>query len=139
MPADDAIKPAVVNALIKDGWTITHDPYRIEVGTDNLYVDLAAERELLAAERGVERIAVEVKSFLAASLLREFQLALGQFLLYQSAMKRVEPDRKLVVAVSDTVYANLTARTAVDLVLHDQHIPFVIVRLATEEVVQWTS
>jgi hypothetical protein len=139
MPADDVIKPAVVNALVKDGWMITHDPYRIEVGTDNLYVDLAAERVLLAAERGMERIAVEVKSFLAASLLREFQLALGQFLLYQSAMRRVEPDRKLVVAVSDTVYANLTARTAVDLVLHDQHIPFVVVRLATEEVVQWTS
>jgi hypothetical protein len=139
MPADDVIKPAVVSALVKDGWTITHDPYRIEVGTDNLYVDLAAERVLLAAERGVERIAVEVKSFLAASLLREFQLALGQFLLYQSAMKRVEPDRKLVVAVSDTVYANLTARTAVELVLRDQHIPFVVVRLASEEVVQWTS
>ena len=53
MPADDTIKQPVVNALIKDGWTITHDPYRIEIGTDNLYVDLGAERALLGAERGL--------------------------------------------------------------------------------------
>ncbi len=139
MPADDVIKPNVVNALVKDGWTITHDPYRIEVGTDNLYVDVAAERTLVGAERGVERIAVEVKSFLAPSILREFQLALGQFLLYRSAMKRTDRDRKLIVAVSDTVYANLTARPVVGLVLHDQDVPFVVVHLETEEVVRWIS
>lgn len=139
MPADDVIKPAVVNALVKDGWTITHDPYRIEVGTDNLYVDVAAERILLGAERGVERVAIEVKSFLAPSILREFQLALGQFMLYQSAMRRTDPDRKLIVAVSDAVYANLTARTAVGLVLHDQNVPLVVIKLETEEVVRWIS
>jgi hypothetical protein len=139
MPADDTIKPAVVNALVKDGWTITHDPYRIEVGTDNLYADIGAERVVLGAERGVERIAVEIKSFLAASLLREFQLALGQFMLYRSAMRRSDPERKLVVAVSETVYDRLTARTSVGLLLHDQSIPFVIVRLPSEEVVRWTS
>lgn len=139
MPADDAIKTPVVNALTKDGWTITHDPYRIEVGTDNLYVDVGAERDLVGAGRGVERIAVEVKSFSAPSLLREFQLALGQFLLYHSAMKRTDPERKLIVAVSEGVHASLTARTAVGLVLHDHDIPFVVVRLTTEEVVRWIT
>lgn len=139
MPADDVIKPNVVNALVKDGWTITHDPYRIEVGTDNLYVDVAAERTLVGAQRGVEYIAVEVKSFLAQSILREFQLALGQFLLYRSAMKRTDPERRLIVAVSDTVYANLMERTAVGLVLNDQDVPFLVVQLETEEIVRWIS
>src|SRR4051812_37179519 len=123
MPADDAIKPAVLAALVKDGWTITHDPYRIEVGTDNLYVDLAAERVLVAAERGVERIAVEIKSFLAASLMREFQLALGQFMLYQSAMRRTDPERKLVVAVSETIYHTMMTRPAIGLVFQDYRVP----------------
>jgi hypothetical protein len=36
MPAKDRIHHAVKNALIKDGWTITHDPYRLEVGEEKV-------------------------------------------------------------------------------------------------------
>jgi XisH protein len=66
MPAKDRYHDTVKNALIKDGWTITHDPLRIRLARGkNLFVDLGAER-LLAAERGTEKIAVEVKSFSTA-------------------------------------------------------------------------
>lgn len=34
MPRKDHIHEAVKNAFIKDGWTITDDPYRIEVVVD---------------------------------------------------------------------------------------------------------
>src|SRR4051812_43551247 len=99
MPADDKIKPMVVNALVKDGWTITDDPYRIVFGTDKMYADLAAERAVVAAERGVEKIAVEIKSFLGLSLLNDFYAALGQYVMYSLAMRDLDPDRRLVVAV----------------------------------------
>ncbi len=46
MPAKDAIHDAVKNALIKDGWTITADPYVIDYAGLTLYADLAAERQL---------------------------------------------------------------------------------------------
>jgi hypothetical protein len=36
MPAKDIYHDAVKNALIKDGWTITADPYYIIYGTDLL-------------------------------------------------------------------------------------------------------
>ncbi|MFN8569082.1 MAG: element excision factor XisH family protein [Kouleothrix sp.] len=56
MPARDIYHNAVKAALIADGWTITHDPYRIEYGGKDAYVDLGAERAsldvVLAAERG---------------------------------------------------------------------------------------
>jgi XisH protein len=55
MPRRDIIHQAVKNALIKDGWTITADPYLLEYGAEDLFVDLAAER-LLAAERGTAKI-----------------------------------------------------------------------------------
>lgn len=58
MPRRDIIHEAVKNALVKDGWTITDNPLFLEYGTEDMYVDLGAER-LLAAERGTERIAVE--------------------------------------------------------------------------------
>lgn len=62
MPAKDLYHDCVKNALVKDGWTITEDPYRVRIEERDAYIDLAAERPF-AAERGQERIAVEVKSF----------------------------------------------------------------------------
>ncbi len=51
MPAHDTFHEAVKHGLIKDGWTITHDPYPLEFGGTDLYVDLGAEK-MIAAERG---------------------------------------------------------------------------------------
>ena len=56
MPAKDIYHNNVKNALIKDGWKITHDPLRLEWGGKDMYVDLGAE-ELLAAEKGGRQIA----------------------------------------------------------------------------------
>src|SRR3954463_401373 len=66
MSAKDHYHDCVKNALIKDGWVITHDPLRLPWGKKDLYVDLGAE-QLLAAEKGEVRIAVEIKSFLGRS------------------------------------------------------------------------
>jgi hypothetical protein len=98
MPAKDTYHDAVRAALIRDGWTITHDPYTILFGLDNLYADLGAEKTL-GAERGDEKIAVEIKSFLGTSGLRDFELALGQFLFYRTLIDRTEPERTLFLAV----------------------------------------
>jgi hypothetical protein len=42
MPKLDIIHNAVKNALIKDGWIITDDPYIIEYRKTKLYADLGA-------------------------------------------------------------------------------------------------
>jgi hypothetical protein len=115
VPAADTIYESVKTALIKDGWTITHDPYRIEFGGQRTFVDLGAER-ILAAERGVERIAVEIKSFLGPSRIDDFEKAVGQFIVYQSHLKRIDPSRKLYLAidriVNDTFFAREAKTTA---------------------------
>jgi XisH protein len=48
-------------ALEKEGWTITHDPYFIRLGRRKGYIDLGAE--MIGAERGLEKIAIEIKTF----------------------------------------------------------------------------
>lgn len=83
MPARDIYHDAVKNALVKDGWTITHDPYTIGFGFKDVFVDLGAEAPL-AAERAGERIAVEIKSFRGPSEIHNFENALGQFPPLQS-------------------------------------------------------
>ena len=61
MPAKDIYHDNIKNALIKDGWTITHDPYVVQYGRKDLFIDLGAKK-LIAATQGNLKIAVEVKS-----------------------------------------------------------------------------
>lgn len=73
--AKDLVHQAVKNALIKDKWLITHDPYTISFGGVNMAVDLGAEK-LIAAIRDNQKIAVEIKSFLErSSAISEFHTA----------------------------------------------------------------
>ncbi len=90
---------SVCNALIKDGWTITDDPLVLSLGTRSIYIDLGAEK-LIAAERDNQKIAVEIKSFLSSSPIRDLENAWGQFFLYARALKKREPDRCLYLAIS---------------------------------------
>lgn len=98
--ARDLIHKTVKEALEKDGWKITHDPYPIKVGGFEMEIDLGAE-ELVAAEKGGEKIAVEIKSFVGYSKVYDFHLAVGQFFDYRRALREKEPDRVLYVGILD--------------------------------------
>ena len=47
--AKDKYHAHVRSALENDGWTITHDPYKVMIGRRRGYIDLGAE--LIAAEK----------------------------------------------------------------------------------------
>ena len=55
---------------------------------------------MLAAERDGKRIAVEIKSFISRSAVHDLENALGQYVVYRSMLRRLEPDRQLYLAVS---------------------------------------
>ena len=61
--AKDFFHKAVVDSLTKDNWAITQDPYRLVLSKRVLEIDIGAE-PIIAAQKGLEKIAVEVKSFL---------------------------------------------------------------------------
>lgn len=136
MPAKDTFHDAVKTALIRDGWTITHDPYTIVFGQDNLFADLGAERTL-AAERGGERIAVEVKSFLGASGLRDFELALGQFLLYRTLIGRTEPERTLFLAVPVEAFETIFQRPIVGPPIEEYRVAYLVFDPGRQEILRW--
>ena len=106
--AKDMYHEAVHNALLKDGWTITHDPYRIYEKDKNMNyeIDLGAERTL-AAERGQEKIIVEIKSFLKTSLPNEFHGILGQYITYVDAIAFLEFDRSIILAMPKYAHTRL--------------------------------
>ena len=57
--AKDIFHNIVREALLFDGWEITHDPFKIMLGQRRGYIDLAAEKEVIAAEKESQKIAVE--------------------------------------------------------------------------------
>lgn len=105
--ARDKIHYVVKEALEKEGWKITHDPFPVKIGRKSTEIDLGAEK-VIAAEKGSEKIAVEVKSFIATSTITAFYHALGQFLLYQRALKIQDPDRTLYLAIPFAAYEELS-------------------------------
>ncbi len=76
MPRKDTFHEVMKNALIKDGWNITHDPYTLEFNRETLYVDLGAEATI-GAEKAGRKIAIEIKSFLGKSGIADLYQALG--------------------------------------------------------------
>ena len=74
--AKDIYHYQVRTALEKDGWIITDDPLTLQFGSRSVFVDLGAKK-LLAAERDGQRIAVEIKSFVGKSLVKDWENAIG--------------------------------------------------------------
>jgi XisH protein len=89
--ARDLFHDVVKDALILEGWQVTHDPFPIDYGDVQMQIDLGAER-LLAAQRNTEKIAVEIKSLTKPSTISEFHTAIGQYFNYRHALRTQEPD-----------------------------------------------
>ena len=138
MPAYNVFHDAVKRGLIKDGWTITADPYFVQFGGIEQYIDIAAEK-LIGAEKGDQRIAVEVKSFISPSMVTEFHSALGQFLHYRMVLDKEDPDRILDLAVPldtfDTFFAPFFTQTSVQ--RHGVHL--IVYDPESEALVQWIT
>jgi hypothetical protein len=134
--AKDLFHDAVRRGLEKDQWTVTDDPLELEWEEITVKIDLGAER-LIAAERGEEKIAVEIKSFISTSAISDFHTALGQFLNYQIMLEVNEPNRLLYLAVPretyQTFFQSRFAQTAID----RHQIKLIVYDPIMEEIVQW--
>lgn len=138
MPKLDLIHHAVKNALIKDGWLITDDPYIIQYRRTVLYADLGAERAI-AAERGAQKLVVEVKSFVGPSKIQDLKEALGQYDIYRYLLEETAPERKLYIAVSQTAYQTFFIQDIAQLILKKHQLSMIIVDLEKEEIRQWIN
>lgn len=137
MPARDYYHDVARNSIKKNGWTITHDPYRLKLARGkSLFVDLGAER-LIAAEKGLEKIAIEVKSFRGNSEMHDLEEAIGQFVLYERLIKRYEPERKLYLAVSEDIRKSVFEEEAGQVLIEDKILRLVTFDITQEEIVTW--
>jgi XisH protein len=136
MSAKDKYHEEVKRALLKEKWTVTADPLNFSYGGAYFQVDLAAER-LLAAERDGEKIAVEVKSFLKSSTVTDFYGAVGQYLCYKLALRQVEPNRMLFLAVPLKVYRSFFQTQFAKLAVVEFQMSLVVYDPSNEVITQW--
>ena len=138
MSARDLYHANIKNALIKDGWTITDDPLRLRwaQGEKDMYVDLGADK-LLTAEKAKRKIAVEVKSFVGRSQIRDLQQAVGQYILYLDVLSQVEPDRELYLAIHEEVFDDLFEEPIGQLLLEKQRLKLIVFNRHAEVILEW--
>lgn len=136
MAVKDRFHAVVRIALEKEQWKITDDPLRLEVGGTKFEIDLGAE-QLLAAERGPEKIAVEIKTFLSDSPLTDYHAALGQFLNYRLALEISAPTRILYLAVPVVAYEAFFQREFAQISVERYRIKLIIYDPIQEVIVKW--
>lgn len=136
--AKDIFHDTVKNALEKDGWTITHDPYFLNDKIKNVKyeIDLGAEK-LLAAERDSEKIAVEIKSFTKISFRHEFHSVLGQYLTYYKGLHQIEPGRILYLAMPNFAYNRLKNHPFLLEIVEDYKVKIIVFDDKNEILVSW--
>lgn len=136
MPARDIFHNHIKHSLIKDGWEITHDPLRFTVGRRKVYIDLGAHR-LIAARKGKQKIAVEVKSFVSKSEMADLENAMGQFLIYQELLAKREPNRVLYLAIRQDTYRSIFEDEIGQILLESEKVKLIVFDPETEVILQW--
>ena len=136
MPQKDSHHDLVRNALEKDGWTVTHDPFTIRLEDVKFYVDLAAEKTI-ETDGETRKIAIEIKVFGGLSFLNEFEKAVGQYLIYKQFLGDLFPERSLFLAVSTDVFEESFSLPSIQAVVTKQEIKLLIFNPETEEITKW--
>ncbi len=136
MPRKDKDHDLVREALEKDGWTITHDPYRLEMGDVDLAADLGAEK-LFAAERGLEKIVVEIKMFQRMSVISSFHEAVGQFRNYRRLLRRKDAERRLFLAISENTFNYFMSQEFYRMAIEEDEISLLVYNKPSISIEKW--
>jgi len=134
--ARDLFHQVVKDALTKDGWNITHDPFPIDYGDVQMQIDLGAEI-LLGATKDAETIAVEIKSFVNPSNISEFHTAVGQYLNYRRALRAQEPNRVLYLAVPSQTYDEFFRLRFIQEGVEEYQIYLLVYNVEDRSIVKW--
>ena len=134
--ARDKYHYLVKKALAAEGWTVTDDPFIVDALVRNLEIDLGAER-LLAAQKGKEKIAIEIKTFSGISQLHDYYKALGQFNYYSVALRKQEPDRVLYLAVPDGTYKSFFKEPITAETIQLFNVKIIVYSIQNQKITQW--
>lgn len=130
--AKDIYHSTVKTALEKDGWTITNDPLTLKIGGRSTFIDLGAEK-LFAAEKAGQLIAVEVKSFISPSRVKDLE----QYIMYSQILEKQNFSRSLYLAISQSVFLDFLSEELPQLMIKLNNLKILVFSIEAEEIKQW--
>src|SRR4051812_14518573 len=136
MSTREQFRVAVKNALIKDGWTISHDPYLAPFLDGRESYEFASERPM-GAERANERIVVEVRSCVGDYELDRFAAALGRYELSRYLVRKGGLDCSIWLAIPDLVYMSVLGMDGGRELQADLRLKLVVIDPFREQVWHW--
>jgi hypothetical protein len=138
MPRYDVYHEPVKRALLKDGWTITDDPYVLVYKGLRLYADLGAEK-LIAAEKSERKIVVEIKVFGTPSPVTELERAVGQYSIYRMLLAHISPERELFLAIAQDIYEDFFHQPAIQDIVAVHQMRLLVFEPTREDITEWIS
>jgi hypothetical protein len=136
MPAIDVCEPQVIRALEKDGWHIIKKPVTIYLTTRIIFADIKLRQNGNSEYQHI--IVLEVKCFThPENDLNELYTALGQYLLYRSAIRLNGENAPIYLVLPSEAYQRLFQEEAIVTTFHDLDVKLVIIDLAEERVIEW--
>jgi hypothetical protein len=137
MPKKDNFHDIVTTALVKDNWHIAHDPLFVptESGT-NFFIDLGIQ-PIIGVEKEGQNVAIEVKSFNENTPFYSFYEMLGQFLVYQTALKEQPIAWELYIGLPVSGYDKLDSTPIFKQVIQQFGLKFITFDPVSKIIVQW--
>jgi len=136
MPARDSIHEVVKEAIIKDGWEITDDPYVVAYGERFVFIDLGASG-FIGTQQENQLIAIEIKQFGRQSSVSDLQQAIGQYTLYRMLLNQVDRSRDIYLTVSQVTYNGIFSEPIGQLVITELPLKLIVINLNKKEISQW--
>jgi hypothetical protein len=99
------------------------------------YVCRFRSRKNIYSRKKDQKIAVEIKTFASVSEINALENALGQYLLYRSVMRRIEPDRHLYLDIPSIVYADIFEESLGQLLKEDYQLFLLLFNINLEEII----
>lgn len=94
---------------------------------------------MLGASKNGQKIAVEIKTFLGASSLRELHVAVGQLLNYRLVLAESDAEHSLYLAIPAYIYSTLFETPFGKLVLEKHQIKVIVFDEQQETIAQWLN
>lgn len=133
MPAKDRYHDTVVRALVKAGWSIVDEQVKVEIARRRLWIDIHAQQSDLQLA-----ILVEVKGFEnSPSPIEELAKAVGQYLIYQTALSAVDIKFPRYLAVPQSAYQGILSEPIGQSIVKQIDMRLLIFDPIQEEIIQW--
>ena len=100
-----------------------------------MYVDIGASL-LIAAEKAEIKIAVELKSFKGYSPMNDLENAVGQYIVYNDVLEKIDPDRVLYLAVDLDTFDGIFSEPIGKLILDNDRLNIIVFDRNEEVIVE---